>query len=261
MGLQETGDLQVPESFRERSISAMRCKWQLLSVFLLSANLLALAQATSPFFSDDANGMIAGTVLDGTGQVADHARVCVSVTSGNITSGTTTNINCAASTDKYGQFQIEHLKIGDYAVFARDSRDEPSIDDQQGQKVTLTAAAPYAHVTIRLKPGGILLGSVTDASSGKPVEQFQVQYQELDEQGAGTAFANHGRFRLVVPVATDLVIIVTAPGYRGWVYTDSDNPSRPVLRVASGEQKELDIELQPLPAGAVQGTPSRASSH
>ena len=63
-----------------------------------------------------------------------------------------------------------------------------------------------------------------------------------------------------LPASSDLVVIVTAQGYKGWVYTDSDDQSRPVLRMAAGEQKELDIELQPLPAGTLQESDSPASS-
>src|SRR5205823_2535436 len=151
-------------------------------------------------------GIIAGTVLDANGQVAEGARVCIAATSGDSKSGTTTQTTvCPISADKYGQFQLEHLKTGTYTVFATDA-DQSLRGNERGQKVTLTADAPYAHASLRLKPGGILLGSVTDAVSGKPIEQFQVQYVELDRQGSGgSTFGAHGKFRIVVPVATDLV--------------------------------------------------------
>ena len=238
----------------------MRFSCQLFLIFVLSATLPTLAQEKSPFFADEARGMIAGTVLDANGQVAEGARVCLSVSYGDRNSGISTESSCPISADKYGQFQFEHLKIGSYTVFAGDAADLSGVDAQQGPKVTLTADTPYAHVTLHLKPGGTLLGSVTDAGSGKPVLQFQVQYVELDRQGGRSSFGQHGKFRVVVPVASDLVVIVTAQGYKGWVYTDSDDQSRPVLRVAAGEQKELDIELQPLTPGTVQGADSSPSS-
>lgn len=234
------------------------CQW--LLIFVLGTTLCASAQGNSRFFSDGANGMITGTVLDATGQVAEAARVCISASSGDPKSGITTEFMCPISADKYGQFQLEHLKVGAYTVFAQDAADHSSMAaEEKGQKVTLTPTAPYAHVSLRLKSGAILLGSVTDASSGKPVRQFRVQYEELNKEGSGGAYGYDGHFRTVVPAASDLVVIVTAQGYKGWVYTDSDNQSRPVLRVTAGERKELDIELQPLPAGAVPGPD--ASSH
>jgi len=238
----------------------MRFSCHLLLLVLLSANLYAQAQENSPFFADGARGTIAGTVLDANGQVAEGARVCLSVSSGDRNSGITKEIACSISGDKYGQFQLEHLKMGTYTVFAQDAADHASMDEDKGPQVTLTADAPYGHVALRLKPGGILLGSVTDAVSGKPIRQFQVQYVELDRQGSGSTFGFEGKFRVVVPVATDFVVIVTAQGHKGWVYTDSNDQSRPVLRVAAGDQKELDIELQPLPAGTLQGSDSPASS-
>ncbi len=234
------------------------CQW--LFIFALSATLCARAQENSPFIAEGARGMIAGTVLDANGQVAEGARVCLSVSSGGPDSIVTTESACSISADKYGQFQLEHLKMGTYTVFAQDAADYSSMDEGKGPKVTLTAETPYAHVALRLKPGGILLGSVTDAVSGKPIQQFQVQYVELDRQGGGSTFGFHGKFRVVVPVATDFVVIVSAQGYKGWVYTDSDDQSRPVLRVAAGEQKELEIELQPLSPGTVPGPDSSASS-
>ena len=238
----------------------MRSNCHLLLMFLLSVNLFAPGQENSPFFAAGANGMISGTVLDANGQVAEGARVCISLTSGDPKSGMTTEIACPISADKYGQFQFEHLKVGTYRVFAQNAAEHSAVDAEKGLKATLTADGPYAHVTLRLKPGGILLGSVTDASSGKPVEQFELQYVELDHQGGGTSFEQNGKFWVVVPVATDLVIILTAQGYQGWVYTDSDNQSRPMLKVAAGERKQLDIELQPLPPGAGSGPDSSPSS-
>lgn len=238
----------------------MRFSCHLLLFFVLSLTLCPQAQENSPFFADSARGIIAGTVLDANGQVAEGARVCLSVSSGDRNSGITTEISCSISADKYGQFQLEHLKMGTYTVFAQDAADHASMDEDKGPQVTLTADAPYAHVALRLKPGGILLGSVTDAASGKPIRQFRVQFQELNREGSGGAYATDGHFRMKLPASSDLVVIVTAQGYKGWVYTDSDDQSRPVLRMAAGEQKELDIVLQPFPAGTLQGSDSPASS-
>ena len=43
-------------------------------------------------------------------------------------------------------------------------------------------------------------------------------------------FRTSGRFRGIY----DPVIIVSANGYKGWVYTDALSPKRPVLRVGAG---------------------------
>lgn len=55
---------------------------------------------------------------------------------------------------------------------------------------------------------------------------------------------------MVAPIASDLIVFVTASGYKGWVYAGDPNSTRPVLRLGSGEPKILDIELEPLPPAA-----------
>jgi hypothetical protein len=46
-----------------------------------------------------------------------------------------------------------------------------------------------------------------------------------------------------VPPDTDLLVIVQAPGYKRWFYTDPSSPSKPTLRLHSGEERTLDAEL------------------
>jgi hypothetical protein len=101
--------------------------------------------------------------MDEEGQLIEQAKACTSITSGNHTS-----INCLFPTDKDGRFTIEHLKIGTYRVFAINEAEGYSIENQsRGQEVNLTADAPWANVTVRLRPrGGILIGSVRDKWSG-----------------------------------------------------------------------------------------------
>jgi hypothetical protein len=48
---------------------------------------------------------------------------------------------------------------------------------------------------------------------------------------------------MAVPAESDLLVEVTSEGYQGWVYTDAANSSRPLLRLASGEGKVLEIEV------------------
>jgi hypothetical protein len=214
------------------------------TIFLLAATSLACGQSTQ----SAGTGVIAGTVLNEEGQLVDHSQVCT-----QITSGSKTEIGCPVFTDKDGRFQIENAKFGTYAVFAIKEDDGYSIENQDAreQKITITPDAPWANVTIQLKPkGGILIGSVKDKASGHPVKEIQAHYMVISGTGAGgggAAYHRNGEFRLIVPTACDLVVAVSAPGYKGWVYTDPSNPSRPVLRMSSGEWKELDIELEPLP--------------
>jgi hypothetical protein len=208
------------------------CLWM---VCVALGGSLAMAQG---------GGRITGTVWDEDGQLVNDAKLCVMVKSGN-----STGINCnVARTDRNGQFQIENLKIGEYGVFAVNEEEGYSIQNQNpGEKVLLTAENPSPDITIRLRPRGcVLLGAVTDKFSGQPVKNVWVNYQDVDGKASGSSLmANDGRIRLPLPTESDLVIMVSAKGYKGWVYTDPANPTRPVLRLHSGEHKTLNIQLEP----------------
>jgi len=108
-------------------------------------------------------------------------------------------------------------------------------------------ANPSPEITVRLRPGGaILSGTVRDKSNGKPVKGIFIQYLDVDGKASGSSpLTSDGEFHVTLPPERDLVVIVHADGYKGWVYTDPSNPSRPVLQLAAGERKQLDIELEP----------------
>lgn len=219
----------------------------------LSVAVLLLLLTTHSFMAQNAqgpveSGTIAGIVLNEAGEPVDHAQICLSVSIRK----NETSINCRVSTSHDGgTFAIEHLKPGTYGLFAIKQEDGYSIENQErGQVVNITANQPYANITIHMMPkGGVVLGAVKDAVTGKPIEHPNVQYVALDGEGEGGGLADrgNGQFRIVVPAATDVVLIVQARGYKGWIYTDPDNPSRPVLQFAPGEQKHFDIILEPLP--------------
>jgi len=215
-----------------------------LILLLFAASLLS-AQGGD---QSAAYGQITGTVLDENGQLVAHATVCTSMTTRRAT-----NVICNTSTDQSGQFQIGHLNPGTYGVFATKEQGGYSIGHHlPEQKVSITPADPYAEIILRLGPkGGLLVGSVRDTNTGKPVVGSQLRYIALDGTISGTAELNdHAQFQITVPAKTDLVLVVLAPGYKGWVYADPANPSRPVLRLESGEKKLMDVELEPATADA-----------
>jgi uncharacterized surface anchored protein len=190
-------------------------------------------------------GVITGTVLDENSQLLDNAKVCLMMRSGNNTA-----ITCnLARTDKNAKFEIKNLENGAYGVFAVKDEDGYSIDNQSpGEKVVLTTKNSAADVTVRLRPrGGVLLGSVTDKVTGQPLKSAWIDYQDIDGKASGSSIISDGRIRLTVPTESDLVIIVAAKGYKGWVFTDPANPTRPVLRLHSGERKTLDVQLESVP--------------
>lgn len=132
----------------------------LLAVLL---SLVPLTQAQNPK-EQASRGRITGIVLNKDGQLMDHASVCTGTASGSCTW-----IDCLASTNQDGRFQIEQLKVGTYGVFAIKEDEGYTTDNQSpGQKITITDEQPLAVVTVRMGPnGGILTGSVEDKTTGK----------------------------------------------------------------------------------------------
>jgi uncharacterized surface anchored protein len=205
-------------------------------ICILSVHCLAAAQHL---------GHIGGIVLDENGQVFEDADVCLMMRSGNNTA-----ITCnLARTDKSGKFAINNLENGTYGVFATRDAEGYSIQNQSpGEKVELTVQDPAAEVTVRLRPrGGVLLGSVLDEFTGQPLKRAWLNYQDIDGKASGSSLISDGRILLAVPTDCDLVIVVSAEGYKGWIFTDPANPARPVLRLQSGERKTLDVQLEPAP--------------
>ncbi len=205
--------------------------------------VLAFVACLAPLATAQNVGRITGTVMDEHGQVVEDATVCLSV----FGEGDSASSTCQIFTD-HGQFQIPKVGFGTYGVFAIKEADGYSINNQgPGQKVTVSAANPSPEVTVRLRPGAAVLnGTVRDKTNGKPVKGVFVQYLDVDGKASGSSpLEAEGEFHVSLPPECDLVIIVSANGYKGWVYTDPLNPTRPVLRLGAGERKQLDIQLEP----------------
>jgi hypothetical protein len=205
--------------------------------------LLAFVACVTSLATAQNVGRITGTVMDEHGQVVEDATVCLSIP----LEGGSTSSTCQIFTD-HGRFQIPKAPFGTYGVFAINEAEGYSIANQSpGQKVTVSTANASPEVTVRLQPGGaVLSGTVRDKSNGKPVKGVFVQYLDVDGKASGSSPLNSdGEFHVTLPPECDLVIIVSANEYKGWVYTDPLSPTRPVLRLGRGERKQLDIQLEP----------------
>jgi hypothetical protein len=223
-----------------------RLLWRrsMLRNWLPLALLVVIAPVPSWSQSEPVEGRITGTILTEDGQLANDATACLSVRSG-VNRATA----CHFFADKEGRFTIEHLKAGDYQVFAINEAEGYSLDTQaaEQQEVTITPDQLWPNVTIRLRSrGAVLIGSITNKVTGKPVDTASIRYIALDRKHSGSSNVVNGTLRSGVPANCDLIVIVTADGYKGWVYTDPSDPTYPALRVASGERKEVHIELEPL---------------
>ena len=221
----------------------MRSPWFVAALVLFST-LLAYSQTgeqTSP------EGKVTGTVLDEQGQPIDNAQVCTHVSLPGETIET-----CSAQSDGSGQFQMDHLPMGTFGVVA--SKDEdgyagPNPSDEI-QTVTLTPEAPMANVVLKLGPkGGILVPSVRDKVTGKPVYGFVLSWWVDGTEGSWSGGAGFSRWttRTSIPAEKDVIIgRVSARGYKTWVASDQSNPSgRLHVNLHRGEYKSLSIELEP----------------
>lgn len=213
---------------------------------------LALVTGRSQNTSSVMEGGITGVVLAEDGQLAKGAKVCTAVHHGSNTHAT-----CSESTDEEGRFTVKHLKAGNYEVFAINEAEGYSKENQTpGQDVTISADQLWPNVTIHQhSKGGVLVGSVIDKLTGRNISKAELQYTAIDRNcGGGSEFiqgsVHQSNFQVTVPANCDLLLVVMADGYRGLVYTDPANPSRPVVRLGSGEKKALEIQLEPLPANS-----------
>jgi hypothetical protein len=129
------------------------------------------------------------------------------------------------------------------------------------QEVDITPEAPNATVEVRLGPrAGALTGRVTDAVTGAPIKPYATIVVawvsdpktimganselagEIDSKTGQWKYhgAIEGKYRMLVPADTELTLKATtiAKGYKPYQYSG-------VITVGSGQDKVLDIQLQP----------------
>lgn len=157
--------------------------------------------------------------------------------------------------DENGTCTINVGSFGNYSVFA--SKTEDAYPEQhfsffaaQNPKpptVALSAEQPFQSVIVRLgKKAGILIGTVTDASTGKPidatVEFHWVSDSRIFLRGSGLTNA---RFRVLVPSDTPVTMVVSLEGYEDWAYSLGRGEMRNAILLKPGEELSLDIRLRP----------------
>jgi Carboxypeptidase regulatory-like domain len=220
----------------------MACSLAALSTLLYAQ----VPQAQGP-------GRITGNVVSEDGQPIANANVCISTTG----KSNNTVTMCNDVTDQAGHFEIQHVAMGSFLVNAVKEEDGYAGLNQPDHqnKVVLTLQEPTANVTIKLGPkAGMLIGTVRDSVTGKPVDNILVHYMPATDERAGSGTASGymgGKFNLNLPTA-EFIVFVSAAGYETWFYVDPSN-NTPSLHLASGEQKSVEIELVPDPKAAKDG--------
>ena len=220
----------------------MRLTWAAISFVLLA--LPTHGQAGLASDSVQPEGTISGFVLDYHDSIVEHASVCTTSFSNN-----KSMTNCRTLTDQNGRFTIQHVPMGSYSVVATKEEDGYSMVEQiHGEKVVLTADQPLAQLTLKLGArSGRLTGTAKDKATGKsigPEGKLYITYVSVEGNNTGSISGLDGaNLRANLPAGKEFIVFVSAPGYAPWFYVNSQ--SRPTLRLEPGEEKVLDVELEP----------------
>jgi len=201
----------------------------------------------APFcFGEAKEGKITGTVLDEQGRPVEGAQVCVSDFVGNATKS-----SCHTMTDKKGQFQIQHVPLGEHGVNASKPEEgyQGSPNGLSTNIVSLTPENPLARIILKFGlKNGILAPTASDRRTGKPILNFRVRWTIQDENGSQTATAtvSPDSKRISAPAGKEICPSFSAKGYQALVPRDPSDPEKPLcVRLQSGEVKPLAVELVP----------------
>jgi len=213
-----------------------------LNIFLTLASIsVTRAAAQLP-------GVISGSVINERGLPVAQAQVRVDPLDGRPTIGAVRTVE----TDKDGHFIMNNLELITYKVFAmKESAGYPNTafgfySSHIFPTVTLTASLPTADITLKVGPlTGVMSGSVTDAVTGTPVLAGFL-LRRASDPGNWISMSQKADYRVLVPPSVEVSIEVSAPGYRTWYYGGPSDPlRRSPIRLESGEEIRLDIQLQP----------------
>jgi Carboxypeptidase regulatory-like domain len=208
-----------------------------LNVFLLVGS----AAAQRP-------GSISGTVADERGSPVVQAQVSVDPIDGRVR-GTPVRM---VETDKNGHFIMNNLDLVSYKIFvSKESAGYPDTafafySNNAFPTVTLTASVPTATIALKVgPPAGVILGSVSNAADGAPVLATFLLRKASDPDD-WISMSQKSEYRVLAPPSVEVSVEVSAPGYKTWFYGGSSDPlNRPPIRLDSGKEMRLDIQLQP----------------
>jgi hypothetical protein len=227
---------------------------------LLALTLLALsslvAQAQDNNIVQQPKGRITATIFNDEGEPVKEAIVCIFIRRPKDSS-----IRCGSVTDKNGEVEIEQVNMGKVGLYAESALRGYWEEDEKrptAQTVTLTSAEPHVHVTLNIGPRpGVLNLSLRDKETGKFVWTATIHLSSTTRNLGSSGTGNYEKsesseLRVPIRPATDVMLEVSAPGYKKWLYTDPANPSQPTLRLNSGEQRSIAVEMEPEPKDAAE---------
>jgi len=210
--------------------------FRILSCLLLAG--LAWAQGS---------GVITGTVLDENGSPVAKARVHI----GEKDVLVVHRLINFHDTDADGHFRIAHVPWGTYLVLA--GKEDAGYPDTQGTfysgggtpTVVISEASPVADVTLNLGPkAGVLeLEPVTDAITGKEIRSAAIRLKRAENPDL-FIYTSATQRRLLIPAFTEVLIAITAGGYKPWPGPDRAATEGRIF-LNPEEVQKLQVTLQP----------------
>jgi hypothetical protein len=211
--------------------------------FLLLSALLVWAQTGE---KPKPEGRVTGTVLDRRGQPLQHVSVRVFREETHMYMPT-------AESDEAGQFVVDELEPGTYDVFGEGAgypdKTLSFYGKEEPTRVVLGNGGTATVVLVLGPVAGVLTGTIIDRTTGKaivPRHASRFIVKKVSDPEDSIEFSGPAKFRWLIPPATEVTLEVSAEGYKPWSDRDPSNPSKLLpLRLESGEEKTLTIELEP----------------
>jgi len=209
----------------------------LLAIVMLLTSALAQVQGT-----------IAGTVVDETGKPVAGAKVHIAQKDVLVVH----QIVQYHETDDGGHFRIPHVPWGTYVVVAgKESAGYPApvfaafYSSYTLPNVTLREDFPSADIVVRIGPkAGILdIEPVADQATGKEIRSASVTLRRAEDPHLFLSASTTQR-RVFVPAFTEVLIEITAEGYKPWPPPDQAATEGKILLKPEQVQK-LRVTLQP----------------
>jgi len=154
-------------------------------------------------------------------------------------------------TDNGGRFSVAGLVFGSYKVFAK--KDPAGYPDTSFAfysnhlfaTAALTPDAPVVDLILKVgPPASVVTGLVTGARNDPVSATFLLRRASDPENWI--SMSQRPEYRVLLPPRTDVVLEVSAPGYRTWYYGGAfDLMKRGPIRLESREEMRLDIQLEP----------------
>jgi len=195
------------------------------------------------------HGVITGAVLDERGSPVVSAKVFITE-KGVVVMHRVLQFH---ETDADGRFRIAHVPWGTYVVTVG-KEGAGCADTGLGlhcnsvyPTVVLTEDSPTADVTLRFGPkaGVLKLEPVTDLITGREIRLAAIRLKCADNPDF-FIYTSAAQRSFLIPPLTDVLVEITAAGYKPW--PPPDQAAEAKINLRPEEVRKLRVTLQPEPA-------------